>query len=103
MPSGIAAGQAWECEPAPPLGDYQRAKTARCSPPRRRREQPRLDTTSPAGGSSASVLGEAYQVADDNRDVDRARKKLGKAGWPRRGVGRPSAVTLWRRRRQASA
>jgi geranylgeranyl diphosphate synthase, type II len=77
-PSGIVAGQAWECEAAVPLVDYQRAKTGA------------LFVGSTMAGAAAAgldpepwrrlgaTLGEAYQVADDLRDVLCDAEELGK-------------------------
>jgi len=68
-PDGIVAGQAWECESRVDLGQYQRAKTGA------------LFVASTCAGAIAAgadpaqwlrlgeCLGEAYQVADDIRDV----------------------------------
>ena len=68
-PNGIVAGQAWECEAAVPLTDYQRAKTGAL-----------FVAATVAGAAAAGAaaepwrmlgekLGEAYQVADDLRDI----------------------------------
>jgi geranylgeranyl diphosphate synthase, type II len=77
-PSGIVAGQAWECEAAVPLADYQRAKTGA------------LFVGSTLAGALVAghnpepwralgeMLGEAYQVADDLRDVLCDAAELGK-------------------------
>jgi geranylgeranyl diphosphate synthase type II len=77
-PGGIVAGQAWECEAAVPLADYQRAKTGA------------LFVGSTLAGAAAAganpepwrrlgdALGEAYQVADDLRDVLCEASELGK-------------------------
>ena len=77
-PRGIVAGQAWECEVAVPLSDYQRAKTGA------------LFIAATMGGAAAAgydptpwralgeKLGEAYQVADDLRDVLCDAEELGK-------------------------
>jgi geranylgeranyl diphosphate synthase, type II len=77
-PTGIAAGQAWECETAVPLVDYQRAKTGA------------LFVGSTMAGAVAAgaepdpwralgeTLGEAYQVADDLRDVLCDADEIGK-------------------------
>ena len=86
MPHGIAAGQAWECEPLVELGDYHRAKTGAL-----------FTATTMAGalaaGGDAEVwrafgarLGEAYQAADDLRDVAGSPQWLGKP------VGRDAAL-----------
>ena len=77
-PSGIVAGQAWECEAAVPLVDYQRAKTGAL-----------FVGSTMAGAASAGLepepwrklgetIGEAYQVADDLRDVLCDAEELGK-------------------------
>jgi len=77
-PSGIVAGQAWESEAAVPLVNYQRAKTGA------------LFVGSTMAGAAAAgldpgpwrrlgeALGEAYQVADDLRDVLCDAEELGK-------------------------
>jgi geranylgeranyl diphosphate synthase, type II len=77
-PDGIVAGQAWECETKADLRDYQRAKTGA------------LFGAATACGAIASGaepsswrplgewLGEAYQVADDIRDVIGDAAALGK-------------------------
>ncbi len=77
-PRGIVAGQAWECEVAVPLSDYQRAKTGAL-----------FIAATTAGAAAAGddpapwhalgeKLGEAYQVADDLRDVLCDAEELGK-------------------------
>jgi geranylgeranyl diphosphate synthase type II len=77
-PNGIVAGQAWECEAAVSLSDYQRAKTGA------------LFVAATAAGAAAAgmdpapwrmlgaKLGEAYQVADDLRDILCDEAELGK-------------------------
>jgi geranylgeranyl diphosphate synthase type II len=84
MPHGIVAGQAWESESRVSLVDYQRAKTGA------------LFVAATAAGAQAAGadpapwralgdwLGEAYQVADDIRDV---------VADPHVLLGRPSAAT----------
>src|SRR3954468_13943955 len=68
-PNGIAAGQAWECEPAVDLSEYHRAKTGALF------AGATLAGAAAAGADPASWrelgerLGEAYQVADDIRDT----------------------------------
>ena len=78
LPNGIVAGQAWECETTADLGQYQRAKTGA------------LFVSATCAGAIASgqahapwaplgaYLGEAYQVADDIRDVLGDVASLGK-------------------------
>jgi geranylgeranyl diphosphate synthase, type II len=78
MPTGIVAGQAWECEPRVSLADYQRAKTGAL-----------FAAATMAGAQAAGAaaapwralgewLGEAYQAADDIRDVAGDPRVLGK-------------------------
>jgi geranylgeranyl diphosphate synthase type II len=92
MPGGIAAGQAWECEPKIDLGQYQRAKTGA------------LFAAATALGAAASgadpaawrelgeMLGEAYQVADDIADVFSGEADLGKPTGQDLALGRPNAA-----------
>jgi len=92
MPFGIVAGQAWECEPRVALSDYQRAKTGAL-----------FAAATAAGAESAGVdgdiwralgewLGEAYQVADDLRDVLADPAELGKPIGQDVALGRPSSA-----------
>jgi geranylgeranyl diphosphate synthase, type II len=91
-PSGIVAGQAWECEKECVLADYQRAKTGS------------LFAASTAAGACAAGydaslwhtlgerIGEAYQIADDIRDVVSTERELGKPIGRDQALGRPNAV-----------
>ena len=91
-PLGIAAGQAWECEPFVSLSDYQQSKTGA------------LFAAATAAGAQAAGrdgapwrlvgerLGEAYQVADDLKDVAGTPEELGKPVGRDAALGRPSAV-----------
>ncbi len=92
MPFGIVAGQAWECEPRVALSDYQRAKTGAL-----------FAAATAAGAEAAGVdgetwralgewLGEAYQVADDLRDVLADPETLGKPTGRDVALGRPSSA-----------
>jgi geranylgeranyl diphosphate synthase type II len=78
LPHGIVAGQAWECETTADLAQYQRAKTgalfvsATCAGALSCGEEP--EPWAPLG----AYLGEAYQVADDIRDVIADAASLGK-------------------------
>ena len=92
MPFGIVAGQAWESESRVSLTAYQRAKTGA------------LFVAATAGGALAAGanpkpwvalgewLGEAYQVADDIRDVLADPALLGKPVGQDVALGRPSAA-----------
>ncbi|MFO1323588.1 MAG: polyprenyl synthetase family protein [Burkholderiales bacterium] len=92
MPAGIVAGQAWECEATVVLADYQQAKTGAL-----------FAAATMAGAASAGAdpeawrelgarLGEAYQVADDLRDVAGDAAELGKPTGRDAALGRPSAA-----------
>jgi len=92
-PRGIVAGQAWECEAAVPLVDYQRAKTGAL-----------FVGSTMAGAAAAGAepepwrtlgerLGEAYQVADDLRDVLCDADELGKPVGQDAARRRPNAAT----------
>ncbi len=91
-PSGICAGQAWESEPGVVLSDYHRAKTGAlfvCA----------AEAGALAAGAEPApwrmlgeALGEAYQVADDIRDVAASAEELGKPVGRDAALGRPSAA-----------
>jgi geranylgeranyl diphosphate synthase type II len=90
MPAGMAAGQAWECEPQVALRDYHRAKTGAL-----------FAAATQAGALACGVdpapwkalgerLGEAYQVADDIRDACGSTQWLGKPVRRDAALGRPT-------------
>ena len=92
LPFGIVAGQAWECEARVALTEYHRAKTGSL-----------FVAAAVAGAVAAGAqaapwrvlgesLGEAYQVADDIRDVASDPELLGKPVGQDDAHGRPSAV-----------
>jgi geranylgeranyl diphosphate synthase type II len=92
QPHGIVAGQAWECEAHVSLRDYQRAKTGAL-----------FAAATMAGAEAAGSapgpwralgewLGEAYQVADDIRDVAADPLWLGKPTGRDLALGRPSVA-----------
>jgi geranylgeranyl diphosphate synthase type II len=91
-PFGLVAGQAWEAERDCVLATYQRAKTASL-----------FSLATMTGALSAHApaepwralgerLGEAYQVADDIRDVTLDAEHLGKPAGRDAALGRPSAA-----------
>jgi geranylgeranyl diphosphate synthase type II len=92
LPGGIVAGQAWECETAADLAQYQRSKTGA------------LFVSATCAGAIASgracepwaplgaFLGEAYQVADDIRDVMGDIASLGKPAGQDTLNDRPSSA-----------
>jgi geranylgeranyl diphosphate synthase type II len=93
MPGGIVAGQAWECEPRVSVREYQRLKTGA------------LFAAATIGGAQAAGgdaelwralgerLGEAYQVADDIRDVIASPEQIGKPIGRDAALGRPSVAS----------
>jgi geranylgeranyl diphosphate synthase, type II len=92
-PHGIVAGQAWECEAFVGLAAYHRAKTgslfAACT-----------EAGAIAVGADPHLwqafglcLGEAYQVADDIRDVAVTSELLGKPQGRDIALCRPSSAT----------
>ena len=92
VPDGIVAGQAWECETRADLATYQQAKTGA------------LFVTSVRAGALACGhdaqpwtdlgrhLGQAYQAADDIRDVMGQSAELGKPVGQDALLGRPSVM-----------
>jgi geranylgeranyl diphosphate synthase type II len=93
MPGGIVAGQAWECEPRVSLREYQRLKTGALF------SAATVAGAQAAGGDAMAWyplgdrLGEAYQVADDIRDVVASPEHLGKPIGRDVALGRPSVAT----------
>ena len=93
-PHGISAGQAWESEPNVDLSRYQQAKTGAL-----------FAAATLAGAAAAGhepqpwrrlgeCLGEAYQVADDLRDVACRQEEIGKPAGRDATLGRPNAAAL---------
>ncbi|MCJ2074342.1 polyprenyl synthetase family protein [Methylobacterium sp. E-016] len=93
-PTGIVAGQAWESEEQVALSNYQQAKTGAL-----------FAAATVAGAAAAGAsplpwrllgecLGEAYQVADDLRDVACRQEEIGKPAGRDATLGRPNAALL---------
>jgi geranylgeranyl diphosphate synthase, type II len=91
-PTGICAGQAWECEPAVTLAEYHREKTGSL-----------FVAATVAGAQSVGAptepwrlvgerIGEAYQVADDLGDAMASSRDMGKPIGRDGMLGRPNAV-----------
>ncbi|MEM6638297.1 MAG: polyprenyl synthetase family protein [Pseudomonadota bacterium] len=91
-PTGIAAGQAWECEDSPTLDRYQRQKTGAL-----------FVAATEIGAASAGAavdgwaplgqgLGEAYQVVDDILDVTADPEEIGKPVGQDSDLVRPNSV-----------
>ncbi|MCM0609595.1 MAG: polyprenyl synthetase family protein [Ideonella sp. WA131b] len=92
MPGGIVAGQAWECEPRVPLREYQRLKTGALFTAATRAGALAAGGDSEAWAPLGDCLGEAYQVADDIRDVAAQPEWLGKPIGQDLALGRPSVA-----------
>ena len=92
LPRGIIAGQAWECEPEIPVAAYHRAKTASLFSAATMAGALAAGHEAAAWQMLGERLGEAYQVADDIRDVIATPAQLGKPGGRDQALGRPSVA-----------
>jgi geranylgeranyl diphosphate synthase type II len=92
MPGGIVAGQAWECEPRVSLREYQRLKTGALFTAATRAGALAAGGDPEAWSGLGDCLGEAYQVADDIRDVAAQPEWLGKPIGQDLALGRPSVA-----------
>jgi len=92
MPLGIAAGQAWESEPVVSLSKYQQAKTGALFSAATMSGAAAAGHRPEAWRQLGERLGEAYQVADDIRDVAGNSEELGKPTGRDAALGRPSAA-----------
>jgi len=92
MPFGIVAGQAWECETRVSLSDYQRAKTGALFTAATVAGAQAAGADSAAWRGLGEWLGEAYQVADDIRDVVADSAHIGKPVGRDVALGRPSSA-----------
>ncbi len=91
-PNGIVAGQAWESEAAVSLTDYQRAKTGALFVAATVAGAAAAGADHEAWGALGARLGEAYQVADDLRDVLCDAEELGKPNGQDAARARPNAA-----------
>jgi len=91
-PSGIVAGQGWELEPQIVLANYHRAKTGALFAGASAAGAASVGNLDPRWATFGERLGEAYQVADDVRDVASNARELGKPTGRDAALGRPSAV-----------
>lgn len=91
-PHGIVAGQAWECEPSVDLRAYQQAKTGALFAAATMAGAAAADGDPQAWRELGERLGEAYQVADDLRDVLARGDELGKPVGQDVALDRPSAA-----------
>jgi geranylgeranyl diphosphate synthase type II len=90
MPLGIVAGQAWECETHVTLLEYQRAKTGALFAAATMAGAQAAGSDGARWRALGERLGEAYQVADDIRDVVADPEVLGKPIGRDQALGRPS-------------
>lgn len=91
-PLGIAAGQAWESEDEIDLAHYQQAKTGALFSAATVMGAHAAGRDAEAWRPLGELLGEAYQVADDLRDVVCSPEELGKPIGQDACLGRPNAV-----------
>jgi geranylgeranyl diphosphate synthase type II len=94
-PNGIIAGQAWECEPVAELSAYQRAKTGALFVAATMAGAIAAGADPLAWRALGALLGEAYQIADDIRDVGGNEAALGKPVGRDAALGRPNAVAAF--------
>jgi geranylgeranyl diphosphate synthase type II len=92
MPAGIVAGQAWECEPRVSLTDYQRAKTGALFMAATMAGAVAAGARGEPWRALGDCLGEAYQAADDIRDVAGDPRIMGKPVGRDAALLRPSAA-----------
>ena len=90
MPAGMAAGQAWECEPQVALRDYHRAKTGALFAAATQAGALACGADPAPWKALGERLGEAYQVADDIRDACGSAQWLGKPVHRDAALGRPT-------------
>ncbi len=91
-PNGIVAGQAWECESKVDLWQYQRAKTGALFSASTSLGAVAAGANPAAWFVLGESLGDAYQIADDIRDVIGHIDLIGKPVGQDAGHGRPSAA-----------
>ncbi len=92
VPFGITAGQSWECEPKVQLADYQQAKTGALFSAATRAGAVAAGHCGDGWQEFGELLGEAYQVADDIRDVMSDPASLGKPTGQDTAHSRPSSA-----------
>jgi geranylgeranyl diphosphate synthase type II len=92
MPAGICAGQGWESEPRIDLRAYHRAKTGALFVAATQMGAVAAGHDPEAWEELGARLGEAFQVADDLRDVLCDAAALGKPAGQDAAHARPSAV-----------
>ncbi|MEM9900311.1 MAG: polyprenyl synthetase family protein [Pseudomonadota bacterium] len=93
MPGGICAGQGWESEPTIDLGAYHRAKTGALFCAATQMGAIAAGQDPEPWEELGARIGEAFQVADDLKDVLEDESTLGKPALQDAAHDRPSAVT----------
>ncbi len=91
-PRGIVAGQAWESETSVNLRQYQRAKTGALFVAATMMGAVACGAEPAPWRTLGDRLGEAYQVADDIRDVAETADATGKPAGQDAAHGRPSTA-----------
>ncbi|MFD2113607.1 polyprenyl synthetase family protein [Thiorhodococcus fuscus] len=92
MPFGITAGQAWECEPTVSVEEYHRTKTGSLFAAATAAGAQVAGADADAWRVVGDRIGEAYQVADDLRDVAASAQEVGKPVGRDALLNRPSAA-----------
>ncbi|MCA7120683.1 MAG: polyprenyl synthetase family protein [Acidibrevibacterium sp.] len=92
VPAGIAAGQAWECEPRVDLACYQRAKTGALFAAATMAGAASVGRDGESWRGLGLAIGEAYQIADDIRDLVGNEIELGKPVGQDAAHHRPNAA-----------
>ncbi|CCG40855.1 polyprenyl synthetase family protein [Magnetospirillum molischianum] len=91
-PTGIIAGQAWECEDEINLSEYHQQKTGALFAAATMAGATAAGADPEAWRALGERLGEAYQVLDDIRDVAAKPEEIGKPTGQDRANDRPSAA-----------
>jgi geranylgeranyl diphosphate synthase type II len=91
-PSGIVAGQAYECEGDVDLSNYHRCKTGSLFAGATMAGAAAAGAPAEPWRGLGATIGEAYQVADDIRDLVSSADDLGKPTGQDVALGRPSAT-----------
>ena len=92
-PTGIVAGQAWECEPLADVSTYHRQKTGALFAGAAMLGAAACGAEPEEWRALGEALGQAYQAADDIGDAESDEATLGKPVGQDRAFGRPSIVT----------
>ena len=92
MPHGIVAGPGWESEAAPDIAVYQRAKTGALFAGAAMAGAAAAGHAADPWATLGHRLGEAYQAADDIRDVVCSEAEIGKPVGRDESLGRPNVV-----------